>query len=249
LPAAADLATGAGLEQACRNSGVQLEHRLANVLPAELGAMLPRDWKAALCHLRDALLRAGSARTAAPGEQSPAPLPAKYAPLNALAREPATFAALEDPLLMLGELAQQARESIARVTCNQLTSLDGHVQAGFPLLLELPYRDGDEAGLLRLRVDCDSGGARQAPPAWSVEFALELGDLGPLRGRVTLVESRVSVTFKPESSALARAIDARVDELRDSMQADGLAVGLLTCSRSDPVPASPTGSWLVNLRA
>jgi hypothetical protein len=157
---------------------------------------------------------------------------------------------MDDPQAMLSELAQQVRESLARVACTQLVSLGTHEQAALPLLLEIPYREPSGTGLLRLRIENEDPGARTAnSPVWSIEFALDLGAQGPLRGRVTLAEGRVSVTLKPEFAQLAQAIDARVDELRASLQDAGVPVGKLTCVRSDPLASASSGAWLVNLRA
>jgi hypothetical protein len=129
-------------------------------------------------------------------------------------------------------------------------SLGANQQAALPLLLEIPYREPAGTGLLRLRIEQETQGTRtSSPPVWTIEFALDLGAQGPLRGRVTLADGRVSVTLKPEFAQLAQAIDAHVDELRETLQEAGVPVGKLTCVRSDPLASAGSGAWLVNLRA
>ncbi len=247
LPEARQLATPEGFEKALLASGVRLERLLAT--PArDLAALVAGDWKGALLKLKDALAKSGALRVAASPERSDSPLPMRYGDLNAMSPERPTLTPSLPPEAALGQLAQQVQESIARVTCNQLASLDPRQQAAFPLLLEIPYRDGDDPGLLRVRVDREARAA-SASAVWSIEFALDLGREGPLRGRVTLAEGRVSVSLQPEQSSLARAIDARFDELRATLAEAGLPVGRLSCSRSDAVNISQTGTWLVNLRA
>jgi hypothetical protein len=247
VPESKALATPEGFARAVAASGVRLERLLA-AGPKDLDAALGSDWKASLLRLKDALVKAGASRVAAQPERSDAPLPTRHGVLNAVPRETPSLTLASGPDAVLGQLVQQAQESIARVTCNQLASLDSRQQAALPMVLEIPYRHADGAGLLRVRVDRESR-AQATSPVWSVEFALDLGAYGPLRGRVTLAEGHVSVTFQAEQAALAQAIDARFDELRDDLSEAGLPIGKLSCSRSDPVNHSPSGTWLVNLRA
>lgn len=247
VPEARQLATPEGLEKAVLASGVRLERLLATP-PRDLAAQVGNDWKGALLKLRDVLVKSGAQRVAAAPDTSDTPLPMRYGELNAMSADPPSLSRATPPDAALGQLVQQVQESIARVTCNQLASLDPRQQAAFPLLLEIPYRQGTQPGLLRVRVDREAH-ATTASPVWSVEFAVDLGASGPLRGRVTLAEGRVSVTLQPEQSSLARSLDARFEELRSSLTEAGLPVGKLSCTRSDPVNLSQTGTWLVNLRA
>jgi hypothetical protein len=249
VPTTAQLATPAGLERACLNSGARLENLLAKGHPGDLDAALEADWKALLYGLKDALNRAGSRRQPATHDRSEAPVPMRHGLLTAISAEPASLARAQGLAAVLDELAQQVQESIARVTCNQLASLDGGDAAPFPMLIEVPFRDATGTGLLRLRIGREPGEQDSSSPLWYVEFALDLAGMGPLRGRVVLADGRVSVTLRPESAALAQAIDARLDELQQTLAQAGVPVGKFVSIRSDPVDSSPTGAWLVNLRA
>jgi hypothetical protein len=249
VPTTAQLATPAGLERACLDSGARLENLLATGNPKELDAALETNWKALLYRLKDTLNRAGSRRQPATHDRSEAPVPTRHGLLTAISAEPASLARAEGLAAVLGELAQQVHESIARVTCNQLASLDGGDAAPFPMLVEVPFRDDKGTGLLRLRIGREPGPQESSSPLWYVEFALDLAGMGPLRGRVALADGRVSVTLRPELAALAQAIDARFDELQQTLAQAGVPVGKFVNIRSDPVDSSPTGSWLVNLRA
>lgn len=250
VPTREQLMTAAGLERACRDSGLRLESQLAAATPGELDAALATDWKAVLYKLHDVLTRAGGSKSGVSTDRSDAQVPTRHGPLQSIPAAVATVAQMGDSQAMLSELAQQARESIARVACTQLVSLGANEQAALPLLLEIPYREPAGTGLLRLRIEREEQAARASiAPVWTIEFALDLGLQGPLRGRVTLAEGRVSVTLKPEFAQLAQAIDAHVDELRATLQDAGVPVGKLTCVRSDPLGNASTGAWLVNLRA
>ena len=245
VPEAATLGTADGLVRALRASGPGLERALADTDGPGLQATLARDWKAALGTLAAALDADG--RTAPPATDRTAP-PSRHGALVAFGPEPASIATLADGDAMLDELAGAARAALARVTCTQLANLDAGAPA-LPALVEIPYRAADGPGLLRLRIDREPAGTPEGGPAWSVEFACDLGELGPLRGRVTLAGERVSVSLLPERGVLARAIDARVDTLRAGLERAGVVVGRLSCTRSDPVETCRTGSWLVDLRA
>ena len=250
VPLQEQLTTAAGLERACRDSGLRLESQLAAATPSELDGALATDWKAVLYRLHDMLTRAGGPRSGVSTDRTDAQVPTRHGALQTIPQEAASVARMDDPQAMLSELTQQVRESIARVACTQLVSLGTHEQAALPMLLEIPYRAPAGTGLLRLRIEREEQGARAVgSPVWSIEFALDLGVQGPLRGRVTLAEGRVSVTLQPEFAQLARAIDAHVDELRTTLQDAGVPVGKLTCVRTDPLATASSGAWLVNLRA
>ena len=250
LPQAPQLATADGLAAAARTSGWQLERLLVAGTPEAIEAGLEADWKAQLARMRVALDRAPVSGPATPTTtDDAAQVPSRHGALNALGPETATLATAASLPQALGELAQQVRESLARITCNQLASLDPGEVAAYPVLLEIPYRAADDAGVLRLRIDREAAAAPATDAVWSMEFALDLGRHGPLRGRATLAEGRISVTLQPERSALAQAIDARLDELHAALAQAGVPVGKLTCVRSDPVDCDSTGSWLIDLRA
>jgi hypothetical protein len=248
VPEARQLTTADGLARAVSASGVRLESLLAGVSPRDAQAALATDWKAALVRLQEALSRNPGTLTRL--EPDRAPLPARQGTLSALAPERPSVAQLADPAAMLGELSQQAREALARITCTQLASLDGQDAATYPLLVEVPYRSGEGTDLLRLRIDREPmPGPYGNGTIWTIEFAFDLGRHGPLRGRATLAEGRVSVTLQPESGALAQLLDAHSDELRATLERAGVPVGKLTCSRSDLFDPGRTGCWLVDLRA
>lgn len=250
VPESRQLTTGDGLARAVNESGLRLESLLAGGSARDALAALPSDWKAALVRLHEALGRghAGTVATPRP-EVDRAPLPSRHGTLGAVPPERATLAQCGDTPTMLGELAQQAREALARVTCTQLASLEGHDGLAFPLLVEIPYRSPDGTDLLRLRIDREAAAPHATGSVWSVEFAFDLGPYGPLRGRATLAEGRVSVTLQPESGTLAQLLDSRCDELRTTLEQAGVPVGKLTCTRTDHFDPGRTGSWLVNLRA
>ena len=251
VPEARQLATADGLARAVNESGVRLESLLAGATGRDAHAASPTDWKAVLVRLREALGR-GQAGTATVPRLGPdrAPLPSRHGTLNAVAPERASLAQAVDTPTMLGELSQQTREALARVTCTQLASLDGHDGASYPLLVEIPYRSGEGTDLLRLRIDREPSPAPHATGSiWTIEFAFDLGPHGPLRGRATLAEGRVSVTLQPESGALAQLLDTHSDQLRATLEQAGVPVGKLTCARSDLFDPGRTGRWLVDLRA
>lgn len=252
LPQVQSLGDAATLERAILTSGVRLESLLAAGSAEELAQAVSADWKVALHKLRDVINRSGGRRSSALGEPAVAPLPTRQAPLQALQTEAPSLAQTEDSGVALGELARQTQESIARVNCNQLSSLSESVLGSAPWLLEIPLRDESEARLLRLRIARDAEAGTAATPAWSVEFAVELGERGALQGRVGWQEGRVNVTLQAADAVLAQELDAARGELAATLAAAGLRVGRLACLRRQPVNPLPTGSagpTLINLRA
>jgi len=252
LPQVQSLGDAATLERAMLNSGAGLERLLAAGSADELALAIGADWKAALHKLREVIIRSGGRRSSALGEPAVAPLPTRHAPLQALQTEPPSLAQTDDGGVALGELARQTQESIARVNCNQLSSLSDSAAASVPWLLEIPLRDGNEARLLRLRVGRDTEAASAGTPSWSVEFAIELGERGALQGRVGWQGGRVNVTLQAADAVLAQELDAARGELAAALADAGLRVGKLACLRRQPVEPLPVGSAgpsLIDLRA
>lgn len=249
MPRRADLGDPAALRDACLRSGTSLESLLASAPRGELAAALGGDWKALLLRLRTMLDRAGANATTAAGRGAAAPVPARHIALAALPPEPPTLASAAHAGAMLDDLARQASDSVARVCCNQLASIASEPQRHAPWLLEIPFRSGDDAGLLRLAFE---RGAREDEPdfpGWRVQFAIDLGAAGTLRGCVGLAGDDVEVTLYARNPALAAALEATRDELRSSLSQSGFKPGTLLCLHDRPFDPERTGSWLVDLRA
>jgi hypothetical protein len=234
---------------------VQIESLLAaNPGGREARALLAQDWKATLWRLCGTLsMHGASTGTPFADDAQATPSPSRQAPLVPAAREAPTLASAGNRSTdeIVGSLCQQAQAALSRITCHQLASLDVQGRMTLPLTFELPYRATGGAGLLRLRVERDdhSGLQGAAGAAWTLAFALDLGPLGALRGRVTLAGMKVSVLLHPGSGVLARAIDEHLPDLYAGLQRAGFAVNTLRCLRSDPVESTPPAAWLVDLRA
>lgn len=249
MPRREDLGHAAGLREACVRCGVGLESILATIARGEPASLLSRDWKALLLRLRATLVRAGANNSTDAVRSTSAPVPSRHATLAALPQEPATLAAVTGDGAMLDELARQANDCIARVSCNQLAGIADDPQRTVPWLLEVPVRLDDGASLLRLSFE---RGARPDDPAsagWRVEFAIDLGDAGALRGCVGLTDDRVEVTMHARNPTLATSLEAARGELQDALAQSGFRAARILCLHDHPLEAERTGAWLVDLRA
>jgi hypothetical protein len=249
MPRREDLGDATGLRNACVRSGVGLESILATTAHGELASLLGRDWKALLLRLRAALAGAGATGSTGAVRSAAAPVPLRHATLAALPQEPATLASVTDAGAALEELARQANDCIARVSCNQLAGIADDPQRTAPWLLEIPVRLEDEPTLLRLSIDRGARPDDTGSAGWRVEFAIDLGAAGPLRGCVGLAGERVEVTLHARSPALATALETARGELQDSLAQAGFRPGRVLCLHDHPLAAEPTGAWLVDLRA
>ncbi|HEY0942811.1 MAG TPA: flagellar hook-length control protein FliK [Steroidobacter sp.] len=238
LPDADSLGDPEVLENAIRRSGTFLETNLADAARAGTAdpKLLANDLKALMLTLSRALREHGARPAAAHSDTAMnAPVPTARGPLTVLNAAPATFSMLEAADQQLNELSRQTDGALARLTTAQITSTspDPAVQS---MLVELPVRHEDRASMLRLRVEHDhsrkhSGGG----DSWSVEAAIDLGQVGALHAKVTLAGHRIGVQLRAESPAIVEALSARAGELEAILRESGLEIDRIVCLHGMPV--------------
>jgi hypothetical protein len=235
LPEAEALADPKALETAIARSGVFLEADLA----AHRGPADPRfgtDLKTLMLTLQRALqaqnAKPSSAHSDAAGH---APVPMARGPLSALPSAPATLAVLDLPMQQLNELSRQTDGALARLATVQISNSapDPAVQS---MLIDLPVRHEDRAAVLRLRIEHDGSRRRDGDTAdsWTVEAAVDLGAVGALHAKVTLIGKRIGVQLRAESPAIVAALSQRVDDLEAMLAESGLEVDRFVCLHGMP---------------
>jgi hypothetical protein len=252
LPEAEALGDPKVLEAAIAKSGVFLEANLA----AHRGPPNPglgSDLKALMLTLQRALQATGAKPTSAHSDVAGhAPVPTARGPLTTLPSAPATLAVLEEPSQQLNELARQTDGSLARLTTVQISNSapDPAVQS---MLIDLPVRHDDRAAVLRLKIEKDGSSRRRdgdGAESWTVEAAVDLGGIGGLHAKVTLVGKRIGVQLRAESAAVVAALSQRTDELEAMLAESGLEVDRVVCLHG--MPAGDTGvrpARLLDVRA
>lgn len=258
VPDTSKLTHARGLREAVRDSGVFLESKLARG-PSQ--ADLQVDLKAALLRLLAALARSpAGATTARPGHSVPAalsqpppppvkgslPVPQPRAPIPP---------EISNPALQLNALRQMIEGSLARLNLHQVASSStGQPEGAQSWLLEVPVRHGDAVDILHLRIreeerrgDRDSAADR----VWSVEVALDLPGLGPVRARVKLLGESVSTAFWAEDESTADRIGRELPRLRSALEAHRLEVASMSARSDVPDTAvdATDGGGLLETRA
>lgn len=237
LPDADSLADPKALANAIQRSGTFLE---ANLADTSRGAgdpkLLATDLKALMLSLGRTLRDYGARPNAAHSEIAMnAPPPTARGPLTALNAAPATFSMIEGTEQQLNELSRQTEGAIARLTTTQITNTapDPSVQT---MMVELPVRHEDRASMLRLRVEHDESRKRQGGgDSWSVEAAMDLGQVGALHAKVTLTGHRIGVQLRAESPAIVDALSTRAAELEAILRESGLDIDRIVCLHGMPV--------------
>jgi hypothetical protein len=251
LPEAEALAVPKVLEAAIAKSGVFLEANLA----APRGPTDPRfgsDLKTLMLALHRALQSYGAKPSSAHSDAAGhAPVPTARGPLTALPSAPATLAVLEEPSQQLNELARQTDGTLARLTTVQISN-SAHDPAVQSMLIDLPVRHEDRAAVLRLKIEKDGSRRRDGDGAdsWTVEAAVDLGAIGALHAKVTLIGKRIGVQLRAESPAVVAALSQRTDELEAMLAESGLDVDRVVCLHG--MPAGDTGvrpARLLDVRA
>jgi len=251
LPDAEALSDPKVLEASIAKSGVFLEADLA----AHRGPPDPRlasDLKSLMLTLQRALQTYGAKPSSAHSDVAGhAPVPTARGPLTTLPSAPATLAVLDEPSQQLNELARQTDGALARLTTVQISNSapDPAVQS---MLIDLPVRHEDRAAMLRLKIEKDGSRRRDGDGAesWTVEAAVDLGAIGGLHAKVTLIGKRVGVQLRAESPAVVAALSQRSDELEAMLAESGLEVDRVVCLHG--MPAGDTGvrpARLLDVRA
>jgi len=247
LPEAESLGDPETLAGAIRRSGAFLEANLAEVSGGSADPKtLANDLKSLMLTLSRTLRDHGARPTAAHSDiQMNAAPPTARGPLTALNAAPATFSLIEGAEQQLNELSRQTDGAIARLTTTQITNAapDPAVQS---MLVELPMRHEDRASMLRLRIEHDESRKRQGGgDSWSVEAAMDLGQVGALHAKVTLTGHRIGVQLRAESPAIVNALSARAGELESILRDAGLEIDRIVCLHGMPV--GDTGARAVRL--
>ena len=251
LPDAQRAISNEGIKQAIRNSGTFTETQLAQA--AQRGeAPPPGDTKLNLVRLLTALqsmvqdlpkpaepMRPLSPQTA----QLPPPLP-HQSPV-AQPRVPPTIVQLLDENIsvvrVLQELLAQTEGALARIQVSQLASLGAQDTPTQVWIAEVPLRLGQQTDLIQFRIEHHRGGGARADEYWSITFAFELDELGPVRARVVFFQEELSATLWAERESTAKKFKNRLDELRKRIEQRGLKVTAVDCHTGIPVDdAAPT---------
>jgi hypothetical protein len=250
LPEAESLSNPQSLEKAITQSGAFLEANLADGSRAD-PKLLTNDLKALMLTLSRTLRDHGARPSAARSDNAMnAPIPTARGPLTSLTAAPATFSMIESAEQQLNELSRQTDGAIARLTTTQITNSapDPSVQS---MLVELPVRHDDRASMLRLRIEHDNSRKRSGGgDSWSVEAAMDLGQVGALHAKVTLSGHRIGVQLRAESPAIVDALSARAGELEAMLRDSGLEIDRIVCLHGMPAgDAGVRAARLLDVRA
>lgn len=250
LPEAEALADPQALEKAVTRSGAFLEANLADGSRAD-PKLLTNDLKALMLALSRTLRDHGARPNAARADNAMnAPIPTARGPLTALTAAPATFSMIESAEQQLNELSRQTDGAIARLTTTQITNAapDPSVQS---MLVELPVRHEDRASMLRMRIEHDNSRKRSGGgDSWSVEAAVDLGQIGALHAKVTLSGHRIGVQLRAESPTIVDALSARAGELEAMLRESGLEIDRIVCLHGMPAgDAGVRAARLLDVRA
>lgn len=245
LPDAQRMVTRDGVRQAVQNSGTFTETRLAQA--SQQGQPPPAgDTKLNLVRLLVVLqtVLQSLPRTSESGRplllpetQIPPPLRTQT-PLAQPRVPPSIVQLLEENagvVRLLQELLAQTEGALARIQVSQLSSLGTQEQPTQVWIAEVPVRFGQLTDLFQFRIEHHRSGGKGAEEYWSITFAFELEELGPVRARVVFFQEELSATLWAERESTARQFKERLEELRKRIEQRGLKVKSVECHSGIPV--------------
>lgn len=260
LPEARRFVTAQGLRNALRDSGTFAEAKLA--ASAQQGAAPPKgDLKlelARLLYVLQPLLRTtadtpGTAISKPLPLSTPPPLP-QQSPVPQPRVAPSVIELLDQEISLLRivqELATQLEGALARLQISQLSSLPGDQQPTQIWVAEVPVRQGQQFDLFQFRIEHRRATGQQTEEYWSINFAFELEELGPVRARIVFYQQELSATLWAERETTARKFKERLEELRKRIEKRGFSMRNLDCIVGAPEAESRTSGTnnLINEKA
>lgn len=243
LPDARQMSTREGVRQAIQNSGTFAEGRLAQAAqqgsppsPADIKLNLVRLLVALQTTLKSMPTPELPARSTSPESFAPPPL-RNQAPV-AQPRVPPSLLSLlegnESVVRLLIELLTQTDGALARIQVSQLSSLGTQDQPTQVWIAEVPVRFGQQTDLVQFRIEHHRGGGRPEEAYWSITFAFELEELGPVRARVVYFQQELSAMLWAERESTAQRFKERLEALRKRIEQRGIAVKSVECHAGIP---------------
>lgn len=250
-----------GLRRALENSGVGLEHKLAQILstknqpqggtandkPRSLAQVLGQDWKALLLkvlHQTTSDLNSLGSRPHARPEQ----LPDLSQLLGQAAQQMRTDGQQKTlQIQLLQSLHQATLQSLARVQLAQLQGLGAPqaqaegAQPSQSLSLEIPLRMGQETLPLFMYMEQDwyqkqEEKRRSAGKVrqWQVSLSFDLPELGPFYAQVTVRGEQVGARLWAERETSSQKIQNHLSRLQERLTRDGVEVTRLEVHTGAP---------------
>jgi hypothetical protein len=217
FPTPEKLGTASGLKRAIADSGLFLEHHLAQAAQQGTPPPVQNDLKAALtqlvANLRAQLPAATTQNT--PSASTPA-APASSSPL--------------------GALLQQADAALARIEQHQLVAVS-QTSTGQPppLIVEVPVRAEPQPEVMKFVIEEEESVTEaSAAKNWNVWLRFDFEALGHVEARVSLMGESVAVSLWADESATTSLFNAHISELDQTLQQAGLAPSVLPCQNGRP---------------
>ncbi len=240
--------SGGNIKSAQMQSGIFQEAALARGLPPGDGAP---DMKSALLSLRSVLssMRGDTASPRLPAANAFAPPPPVRGQLPGAQRVPA---AVNLPDFTTGDglnrLLEMTEAALHRLRLSQVSSLNGGELVrdlgtstnAREWNFEIPALFGQTASIMQFQIAGDD--RRSGDPAertWTMRFALDFEETGPVSAEVTLRGLTVGIVLRAEREEIAARLSEGEPRLRTALEAAGLTLGRLSVNSHEDHAASP----------
>ncbi|MGD8526792.1 MAG: flagellar hook-length control protein FliK [Thioalkalispiraceae bacterium] len=242
LPEAKQLAKPETIKQALQNSGVFLEHKLAQATTATAEPQTDRDLRAILLRLAN-LLRNNLPQATATSRQTTPSSEASPRLNHLLAQlpqpQPAVASRLPDVVnaeLLKLELFKHIESSLARIQGLQLTSVKTDDTSNPLWAMEIPVRNQASLDLFDVRIQQEqqNDNQREAKHRWSFQLAFDLDGLGPVYVRVSWFNEKVSANFWVKQQQTHELFSDYLEILQGRLLKAGLDIDRLNLNHGEP---------------
>lgn len=213
------------LAQAIGQSGLFWEASLLQGIQERKNPNLQKDFKGQCLNLLGLLINAGAN---APTHKSNTSIEQPgYNPLPLMAATPQPLPHLDPESFegqtlnkILSTLRDQTEQVLARIKTSQLIHLLSAKQEPFYLMLDLPIKTNAGLDVIPLLIREHRPQSPGSHSDWSINFALNLSNLGGMQGRMKLISSAIDIQINAESKETIELLNhyqQGIDELLTAM--------------------------------
>jgi hypothetical protein len=145
-------------------------------------------------------------------------------------------------------LYSKIQSAIARLSLLQVNTAENFFRGEYMWQLEIAVKHTEAIEIISLTIENEQKDPHHKDKnAWVVNLALDLPQLGPIQVRISLFKQGFSSCFWSESSNTLRLIEGKFEQLRTTLEQQGVKTLALCCQQGKPAVTEPGDTDISNI--